>query len=243
MQNDPVMEWRRLTEHYRALGDEELRLLALDYRDLTEAAQQALRAELQTRGLGDPETIARGPVPAPARASTARNPQPAAPLDEEAEADSDGAETEEDSSGEHDYTWKELLCECDEWKQAWQLGRALARAGIDNWPESASRTGHPYSRVFVAADQLEQARLVAAQPIPQDIVEESEAEPSDYVSPTCPGCGTADPVLESTDPVNAWHCEACGRDWTEAAPPESPQGEGATPSAGQANTFFGTGRV
>jgi hypothetical protein len=240
MQTDPVVEWRRLTEHYRALGDEQLRALALDFRDLTEMAQQALRAELHSRRLGDPQTIAQAAQnPVPARASApAREllPEPANELgDASAEETGAGdAECEDEAEGPHDFTWKVLLCECEEWKQAWQLGQALSRAGVDNWPEHARRTGQLYSRIFVAADQLEQARAIASQPIPQDILEESEAEPSAYVAPTCPGCGSADPVLESADPLNAWHCEVCGRDWTEA-----PEADLKTPPEGRGGTIFG----
>lgn len=244
MQTDPAAEWRRLAEHYRAMSDEALCELALAIGDLTDTAQQVLRGELHSRGLGDPEKIAQGPVRPDGGAPLERSRERTAPLDEEEDAEtvSDGAEAEEQGSGgPHDYTWKVLLCDCEEWKQAWQLGQALSRAGIENWPESARRTGNPYSRVFVAADQLERARLVAAQPIPQDIVEESEEDPSDYVAPTCPGCGSPDPVLETADPVNAWHCEVCGRDWTDEAPPKSSPAEDATQSNGQVERFFGAG--
>ena len=51
MQADPIAELRRLTEHYRELSDDELRNLAADFADLTETAQQALRTEMQSRGL------------------------------------------------------------------------------------------------------------------------------------------------------------------------------------------------
>src|ERR1700722_16072879 len=51
MQSDPFAETQRLTAHYRELGDDELRDLAADLPDLTETAQQALRTEMQSRGL------------------------------------------------------------------------------------------------------------------------------------------------------------------------------------------------
>ena len=47
MQADPILEWQRLSEHYRAMNDDELRQLAADFADLTDTAQQALRSEMQ----------------------------------------------------------------------------------------------------------------------------------------------------------------------------------------------------
>jgi ribosomal protein L37AE/L43A len=221
MQIDPLAEWRRLTDYYHSLSNEELAQLAGQFGELTDTAQQVLRGELHSRGLGDPESIARAAEnPSPMRASSSVRELPrepaAGPADDSADATAQQAgEGDLESEAPHDFTWKVLLCECEEWKQAWQLGQALHRAGIDNWPLSAGRTGHPYSRVFVAADQLDQARAIASQPVPRDIVEDSEQEPGEYVVPTCPSCGAEDPVLESADPANVWSCEVCGRQWTE----------------------------
>ena len=65
MQADPIAELRRLTEHYRELSDDELRDLAADLADLTETAQQALRTEMQSRGLrlaADPLVATNAPI-------------------------------------------------------------------------------------------------------------------------------------------------------------------------------------
>jgi hypothetical protein len=67
MQTDPALEWRRLAEHYREIGDDELRELAADFSDLTETAQQVLAQEMRSRGLADP----RGTSPPPQFAKTA----------------------------------------------------------------------------------------------------------------------------------------------------------------------------
>jgi hypothetical protein len=260
MHNDPVTEWRRLAEHYRGLGDEELLLLAHEFSDLTESAQQALRAELQTRGLGDPEKPAQ-PARDPAlRRNAARFAQqpsgdlagPNADEDEAGDADEDGP-----IEGPHDYTWKTLLCECQTQRHAWQLAEALRRAGLESWiegPGQYSTVGDldvTNPRVLVAADQLDQARMIASQPIPQDIVEESNEEPAEYAPPVCPGCGAADPVLEGADAVNVWHCEVCGRDWTEAVDSEGESSSGTpaetqpagapTTTKGRVSSFFGFG--
>ena len=78
--------------------------------------------------------------------------------------------------------------------------------------------GRRYARVLVAADQLDQARAIAARPIPPEIVSESAPKLPDYQPPKCPGCGAPDPVLEGVDPANSWKCEQCGRQWTESVP-------------------------
>jgi hypothetical protein len=104
----------------------------------------------------------------------------------------------------------------------------LSRAGIESWIERPGgdwMIGGP--RVLVAADQLDEARRIAAQPIPQEIVELSKIDVPEFEPPSCPQCGAADPVLEGVDPFNTWRCEACGKQWTESAPgldgsPENP---------------------
>src|ERR1700756_1053306 len=48
---DAASEWLRLTEHYRRVTHAELLQLARDTSELTEAAQQALAAEMSVRGL------------------------------------------------------------------------------------------------------------------------------------------------------------------------------------------------
>jgi hypothetical protein len=70
MQETPDQEWRRLTEHYAGMWDEELLDLAADYKDLTEMAQQTLRDEMKKRGLGEP-TAPRARTSAPAAGATA----------------------------------------------------------------------------------------------------------------------------------------------------------------------------
>lgn len=92
--DSPDKEWRRLAEHYAGMYDEELVALARDYRDLTETAQQALRNEMNTRGLGSPESprlktagqqgsdtaAQRAPAPPAAqKARTMEQAQPAVP--------------------------------------------------------------------------------------------------------------------------------------------------------------------
>lgn len=208
MHIDQAEEWRRLTEHYSALYDEELLNLAIEPSDLTETAQQVLRDEMKKRGLDDPRTAAQKPGAGRRSAS----------IGAEGSADGQPDEAEQvDDEQESDYTWKTALCECEDSTQAWQLVEELKRGGIDAWidgPQFALSTAYP--RVLVAADQLEQARAIAAQPISQDIVNDSKIEMPEFETPHCPACGAADPILTGVEPANAWQCESCGREWMDS---------------------------
>lgn len=240
MQIDPVQEWQRLTAEYRQKYDGELLELARDYADLTEPAQQALRAEMRSRGLDDPErpksvTALRSAQRQPAQPPLALRNAPSYPEDDIAPGNVFGAhapvpvpdapDTDDEDDGPHEYTWKTPLCECETSGQAQHLVEALLKAGIDSWVDgtgSRSRyamSGLGYPRVLVAADQLDQARAIAAQTSPREIVEdEKEDEVPEFVEPRCPKCESDDVVLESVDPENTWHCEQCDAQWTESLP-------------------------
>jgi hypothetical protein len=240
MQADPMLEWQRLTEHYRAMSDDELRELAADFNDLTETAQQALRSEMRSRGIGDPIETSTAPVPSnvPLNASTVRN--TSAPIHDRAvdtlgffnrqpELVPDLPDAGAEPNGPVEYTWKTLLCECDSSQEATELSEALKRAGIECWIEGPKRSAYSaYAsldltnpRVLVAADQLDQARAIAAGPIPAEIIAESRVKIPDFTPPSCPKCGAPDPILEGVDPVNSWECEQCGQKWTDPTPEES----------------------
>jgi hypothetical protein len=208
MQIDAFSESLRLAEEYRTKSDGELRELGADFEDLTEPAQQALRSEMHSRGLGD-----SGSPKARVKSSTSASDGPVPDATED-EANGTGA----------DYTWKTSLCECNSYKEAWCIHAVLAQAGIESWIErQGSRNPEPWAgefmtgelQVLVAADQLERAQDVAAKPIPQEIIDLSNEKTPDYETPKCPRCGAADPVLEGVDPENTWHCEQCDSQWTE----------------------------
>jgi ribosomal protein S27AE len=217
---DPVVEWRRLSEHYRSLGDEELRELARDFADLTDTAQQALSAEMSSRKLGSPEKSAQAWNAEPVARTQAES---VAPHDEEEGADGPLV----------DYTWKTLLCECDTGEQAWQISEMLRQAGIESWIDGPGQYS-PHRdldmtnpRVLVAADELDRARLIAARPVPKEIVEESQMTGPEFEMPMCPRCGASDPTLEEAEPVNRWKCESCGSEWTDPEPGEDGKSTGA----------------
>jgi hypothetical protein len=135
----------------------------------------------------------------------------------------DEPEGEGEDAGPTEFTWKTPLCDCESYEEAWQISEALRRAGIESWIErpgarqpvvwDQSMVGN--LQVRVAADQLDQAREIAAKQIPQEIVDESHEDVPEYEPPKCPNCGAEDPVLESAEPTNSWLCEACGKQWTE----------------------------
>jgi hypothetical protein len=210
MQIDAFSESLRLAEEYRAKSDGELRELAADFADLTEPAQQALRVEMHSRRLGDPQVTREDST---AASGSTNEPAIFADADDYWELDRQGGEKDE----RREYTWKTLLCECEEWKQAWQLGEVLRRSGVDCWLQRPREFGVLYARVWVAADQLERARAISDQPIPQDIIDESNEQVPEYEISKCPQCGAEDPTLEAVDPANRWLCEQCGAEWSDPA--------------------------
>jgi len=233
MQANPIDDWQHLTAHYRDLNDDALLDLAADLNDLTETAQQALRSEIESRGLDHAEaqkTVSPANTPpsnapsAPGIAHIEREPGPEDPavplgyLGSVPEIVPDDEEPDSSSEAPPEYTWKTVLCDCETNEEAQRLAEILRRSGVDSWTQRPMEFGRRYARVLVAADQLDQARAIAARPMPSGIIEESEAKVPDYQPPKCPDCGAPDPVLEGVDPANSWKCEQCGRQWTESVP-------------------------
>ena len=241
MHFDHSQEWLRLTGEYRKRSDEELALLYRDFNDLTDVAKQTLTAEMQSRGLdkkiaAEREAAAAKQSRVPGKSDrTLALDVPVKKLErnvfghEAPQPVNDEPEEDESAAGDEvEYTWKTILCEGLEYDQSWQVREVLRRAGIKSWIERAGMTGGGDwagdsfvgdIRVLVAADELDRARAIIANPIPQEIIDESHEPVLEYHAPRCPGCGADDPVLESAEPVNAWKCEMCGREWTDGAAP------------------------
>jgi predicted Zn-ribbon and HTH transcriptional regulator len=215
MQSDPSAEWQRLTLLYGEMSDEELENLAASFGDLTEFAQPILRDEMRKRGLVDPVAAGGFEERTSVFGAWARDADESSRgEDEEASNESDG----EEPNPAHEYTWKTQLCECDDRERAWQISEVLRRAGIESWTDAPRRGLDMRSvQVLVAADQLEEAKQILLQPIPQDIVDQSKVKVEDFVPPSCPKCGAEDPLLESVEPTNTWRCENCGAQWTDSA--------------------------
>ena len=231
MQTNPAEEWQRLTEHYRGMFDGELEQMAASPDDLTETAQQVLRNELRNRGMAEPETKTK--------TSLIRDSEPNAPegirwasaIDPDAGAGSgsedhlpDGPDFDAGDGASAEFSWKTPLCECDSKEQALAICEMLRQAKLDCWYEGPGQgwsIGAP--RVIVSADQLEEARQIASQPIPQSVLDDLRTVVPEYEAPRCPDCHAEDPVLESAEPTNNWLCEACGRQWSEPVAAEEGQ--------------------
>jgi hypothetical protein len=213
-------ERQRLAEAYAEKYDGELLELAADVGNLTEIAQQVLRDEMQKRGLNADAkpALQTGPAeiheePSAGASDFGYNSQPATVADEK------------EPDGPLEFTWKTELCECPTIEQARQLAEALKRAGIESWIQAAgvnTRYGAfdiTYPKLMVAADQLEEAKAVAARPISQDIIDalkaEEKEEPEEFETPKCPACGSDDTVLIGVDVGNTWQCEACEHEWSD----------------------------
>jgi hypothetical protein len=212
MQPNPAQEYQRLSRLYNEMSEGELEELAAGFSDLTEFAQPILRDEMKKRGLGDPSAI---------QAAAAQAKTTFGGWTQSADPDGDD-EVTDDADAPVAYTWKTPLCECEGKDQAFQTSEVLRRAGIESWIDQPGSTFGTRSvatnviRILVAADQLEEARALIAEPIPQDIIDQSREKPEDFVPPTCPKCGAEDPTLESVDPTNSWLCESCGAQWRDS---------------------------
>jgi len=209
MPDDPIRYWQDITENYRQMSDGELLELAEKPEDLTDVARQALSAEMHTRRLSqskpsdEPKMIDQRAV-----------------VHWESRNDRDmEAQTAENGEVPREYTWKTLLCHCENRDEAWQIGETLRLAGIESWiTGAASRWDMIGPQVQVAADQLERARAVLAEPIPPEVIEQCQMVVPEFAAPVCPKCRAHDPILESADPVNLWLCETCGAEWTDSDP-------------------------
>lgn len=209
MQEDTSADWQRLTQLYSEMGDGELEELNDDIGNLTDVAQQVLRDEMKKRGLNEP-SVPRGAFEPSERFA----PRQSDDDDDSLEEDDDV----EDGERPPEFTWKMLLCECEEREEVWQIREALRQVGIESWIEGSGSQvwdGRGNPRILVAADQFEHAREIASQPIPQAIVELSRMQVPDFEPPVCPSCGADDPILEGADPVNTWLCERCGKQWAD----------------------------
>ena len=188
MQIDPIAERQRISDVYRRMYDDELLNLVADSEDLTEIARGVLEEELKRRGLGDllnAVPAQNAPEPKLERRAALLGNQGGAPqivLDYRS------------TLGEAplEYTWKTLLCECESMHQAQQVSEFLRLSGIDSWiddPDASSRFKGleiPRPRVSVAADQLDQARAIMANPIPKEIVEDSRITVTEFETPPAP---------------------------------------------------------
>jgi DNA-directed RNA polymerase subunit M/transcription elongation factor TFIIS len=203
---DPVAEWRRLSELYRRMSDNELLVLARQSSELTDTAQQAVAHEVSQRGL------------------KLQSDKPSAPPNPEPQTDSPYAED------------RELIEICTVWSvpDGLQLQTLLDRAGIPFFmgPEKATgvdavtsnfangvsvqvmRIGVPWIREAL------QNYTPANEPSPRQEEELGE------LPVRCPECHSTEVIFERllADPATAtdksppqyeWTCDSCGHQWKD----------------------------
>jgi DNA-directed RNA polymerase subunit M/transcription elongation factor TFIIS len=209
---DPDQEWRRLSEHYRQLSDDELVGLARQTSELTDGAQQALAQEIANRRLKIPSEESAAP-PSP-------DPEP------------DSAEEGESPYAED----RELVDICTVWSlaDALKLQSLLDTAGIPFYigPEKATGVEAVTSNFASGLDvQIMQvgvpfARQVLQQYFPADEPPEEKADESDNLAIHCPKCHSTEVVFEDLErgPENLegkpsskfkWTCDSCGHEWED----------------------------
>jgi DNA-directed RNA polymerase subunit M/transcription elongation factor TFIIS len=235
---DPAgQEFLRISERYRQMSDEELRLLIPQSSELTAFAQEALANEVRSRGLkagvNDEKPATSPHITSP---SFAEHEPPK--FRDSAGYDSPDDSSGEDASGEPDsYDEDRKLVElCTVWSQrdALKVQSILDNAGIpffmgvekatgvdkvtSNFSKGVSvqimQIGFPWARQAMQHYEPED------DPTPRDT-----EEPGEFVV-RCPKCQSDEVVFEgrTSELANAsdessqkfdWRCDACGHHWED----------------------------
>lgn len=227
---DPDQERRRLAEFYSHQMDGELEQVAAQAYELTELARDALRAELQKRGI-IVAIVEQLPVKPPAV------PQPGDPPPEPPPA-----QTSPDD--ELEFRPMVTIRRFRDLPEALLAKGSLDSAGIDcallddnivrmDWLWSNSMGG---VKLQVDAENTEAAEEILQQPIPEHFDVSGVGE---YAQPKCPKCGSLDVSFRELEPAaylsvalvpipfhrRAWRCRACDTEWEDdgvPGPDESP---------------------
>jgi len=216
---DRVEQWRQVSEHYRSLTDDELIGIARQKDDLTDIAQQALAAEVQSRKLEIPAE-----APAEDEEDVGRRLPPAAgDLEDE---------------GESPYEEDRELVEIERvfsLRDAQQLEALLKEDGIPFYmgDEKVTRAedvksdfskGVPVLMMRVGLAFATRARRdfkPLDDPEWRDDENPQEWKPVDIF---CPRCRSAKVVMEGGEPDTkmrgyaaqfSWRCETCGKRWQD----------------------------
>jgi DNA-directed RNA polymerase subunit M/transcription elongation factor TFIIS len=205
----PAGEFLRISDHYRALSDDELQDLARQPSELTDMAQQALTNEISHRRLKvTPQAVVRPEVWTP--------PDTFDPDDPYAE----------------DHA---LITLCTVWSlaDALQVQRLLDTAGIPFFMGREKATGvDAVTSNF--ADGVDVAIMNIGLPWARDVMQyyepvndktpQEEKKIDADLSVECPKCHSEGVVFEETIPVSAdkpwlrtykWTCDSCGHQWED----------------------------
>ena len=107
----------------------------------------------------------------------------------------------------------EYVFEFNDFDEAYVAQSILRSAGIDSEIPNSEIIAIDTPRLIVAPDDYNAAQLILSQ------APTASSEEAGFSGPPCPKCGTPDPVLESVEPTNQWHCEACNNTWTDSVQP------------------------
>jgi hypothetical protein len=188
-------QYRELAARYRDYGDIELQDLSANADDLTEIAQQALAAEMQSRNLSPKVKEA---------------PRRERPIVDTADMPSlrDFAALAPD----------ECVWEFPHVADAAAASRALAAEGVESVViEDGGVVGDMRPpRLVVGPADIEQAEQVLSRPIAAEFRDPGDQAEDFYAQPVCPLCSAEEPLLDAVDPTNQWRCEACGHVWIDA---------------------------
>jgi hypothetical protein len=192
-------QYQELTARYREYGDIELLKLAVEAADLTEPAQQALAAEMQSRKLSlKPKEAPKRELPVfdDADMPTLREFAALAPA--------------------------ECVWEFPHVEDAAAASRALAAEGVESVviPGGGVVGDMRPPRLVVGPGDVEHADQILSRPIAAEFRDAGEQE-QDYSQPVCPACAAEEPLLEAVNPTNQWRCEACGHIWMDALAEEA----------------------
>jgi len=235
---DPAgQEFLRLSEHYRQMSDEELRVLIPQSSELTPFAQEALANEIRSRGL---KTEVEDEKPAPS--------QPIKPPDfferkPPKFRDSAGYVVHAPDSPDSDFSDVDQYAEerklvelCNVWSQrdALQLQSILDEAGIPFFmgPEKATGVDKVTSNfakgvsVQIMQIGLPWARQAMQHYEPEDDQTPKEKEEFDELVVRCPKCnsdevvfegGTSTLIVDNGDSSQKyqWTCDSCGYQWQD----------------------------
>jgi hypothetical protein len=202
---DPASEQRQLQERYAGMTDEELESVADEAFDLTEIAQETLRAEIRSRRL----SIQLRDAPAPA---------------EEPEFGSSKFDPSELDLDVVHRAWD--IEDARRVKETLDIWSVPSYIGADNVDNLANFHGSFEHGVEIKVDKADQQRAFAA----LRMTPRSETEPNPEADAMntlacCPRCRSAEIVFESLDPTPDgksgfdskfnWSCDACGYRWKD----------------------------
>jgi len=206
---DRAHEWRRLKELYRQKADGELAVLAAQGYQLTELAQEALKAEISSRRLDIKIETA---LPEPVEETEPVGPYEFDPENLELVPHARVWSMEEaratkaiyDNAGIPSYLGDENLECVDDYKGSFEGGVDLKVRQADSRRASAVRHKHA---------------------LENGTEDQNPEEEDKYIPPRCPGCRSEEIVFESREPGlegNAafhakfnWSCDACGHEWQD----------------------------